>query len=107
MIHEIVHLLIHTLDDVIFWVGIRLKLMLQLRELDVLVEVPSKNDEDVLGVVFCNDLECVLNACLPQFTNFNCFFKLNIYINKWITRFDIIVEERFVNFAVFKVATAL
>jgi hypothetical protein len=67
--------------------------MLQLRELDILVEVPSENDEDVLGVVFGNNLECIFNACLPQFANFNCLFKFDIGINIRIRRVDIIVEE--------------
>ena len=44
MIHEVVHLLIQTLNHIIFWIFIGLKLVLQLRELDIFVEVPREND---------------------------------------------------------------
>lgn len=43
MVHEVVHLLIQALNHVIFWTFIGLKLMLQLGELYILVEVPGEN----------------------------------------------------------------
>jgi len=107
MVHEVVHLLIQALNHVIFWTFIGVKLMLQLGELDIFVEVPGENYKDFLNVVFGNDLECVLNACLPQFANFNSLFEIYSGFNEWVIGFHIIVEERFVNFAVFEKAAAL
>lgn len=70
-IQEIVHLVIHTFDNVLADITIIVWCHLKTILFHIIIEIPSNNLQDLLVVIFGNDLEPVLHLSLLDFDDFH------------------------------------